>query len=134
MFIYGFYILSVSVQELKKNCNTDKSNGLIYNEIHVHVSNKWKFVAGLGIQTRDPCITRRCSTTELHVSRPINIHGSRPNYHIPPLTKFLPFKKLTTNTYMFILSGLDWLKKCLIKDGHSTTQTLFLIYIHVPVL
>ena len=42
----------------------------------------------------------RCSTTELHVSRliNINIHGSKPNYHIPPLTKLLPFKKLTTNT------------------------------------
>ena len=37
----------------------------------------------------------------VHVSRPINIHGSKPNYmyHIPPLTKFLPFKKITTNTY-----------------------------------
>jgi len=29
----------------------------IYNEIHV--SNKWKCMAGLGIQTRDPCITRK---------------------------------------------------------------------------
>ena len=40
----------------------------------------------------------RCSTTELYVSRPISIHGSRPNYHIRFLTKFLPFKTLTTNT------------------------------------
>ena len=37
-------------------------------------------MAGLGIQPRDPCITRKVF------------------YHIPPLTKFLPFKKLTKNT------------------------------------
>ena len=49
--------MSIYVQELKKNSNRDKRDGGIYNEIHV--SNKWKCMAGLGIQTRDPCITRQ---------------------------------------------------------------------------
>ena len=62
---------------------------------------KWKCMTGLGIQTRDLCITRKVSTTELYVSRPISIHGSRPNYHNSFLTKFLPFKKLTTNTWTY---------------------------------
>ena len=74
--------MSISVQD----CSRDKMNGWINNEIHV--SNMWKCMTGLGIQTRDPCITRK----ELHVSRPISIHGSRSNYHIPFLTKFFfPF-------------------------------------------
>ena len=54
----------------------------------------WEFKPGT------PCIARRCSTSELHVSRPINIHGSRLNYHIPPLTKFLPFKKPVSYTHL----------------------------------
>ena len=49
------------------------------------------------IETGTPASLVRCSATEL--SRSINIHGpSKPNFHIPPLTKSLPFKKLTTNT------------------------------------
>ena len=39
------------------------------------------------------------------LSRPINIHGpSRPNYHIPSLTMFLPSMK--HNKRMFTQSGL----------------------------
>ena len=61
----------------------------------------------LELKPGTPALLERCSTTELQVSRPIDFDGSKPNYHIPPLTKFLPFKKLTINTYMFILSGRD---------------------------
>ena len=44
---------------------------------------------------------------EYSAMRPLtgNIHGSRPNYHIPPLTKFLSFKKLTTNTHTDVRMG-----------------------------
>ena len=48
------------------------------------------------------------SFTEL--SRPIKTHDpSRPNYHIPPITKCLPSKKRTTNTVLIDLTNA-WLK------------------------
>ena len=69
--------------------------------IEIHISNierntnenvwlEWEF------EPRNPASLVRWSTTEL--SRPINIHDpSRPKYHTPPLKKFLPSKKHTTN-------------------------------------
>ena len=62
--------------------------------------------------TSRPAWIERCSTIEL--SRPIHIHGSRQNYDIPPLTKFLPFKKITSNTCSPFQDLIDltniWLK------------------------
>ena len=49
--------MSISVQEFKKTVVGIKGMDE-YNEIHKHVSNKWQCMAGLGIQTRDHCITR----------------------------------------------------------------------------
>ena len=47
-------------------------------------------------QPGTPASLISCSATEL--SRTICIHGpSGANYHIPPLTKVLPFNKLTSN-------------------------------------
>ena len=56
MFMFEFWILSISVQELKKNVVGIRGMDE-YNEIHV--SNKWKCMAGLGNQTRNHCITRK---------------------------------------------------------------------------
>ena len=94
MFMYGFYLLSISIQKLKKNCSMDKRNGWIYNEIQV--SNKWKCMAGLGIQPRDPCITRKvlyhwatCIQANLYLWFKVKLPHSSPY-------KVLPLKKLTT--------------------------------------
>ena len=86
----------------------------IYNEISIsnkEAENVWldrEFEAG----TPAPLV-RWCATL---LTRSIYIHGpSRPNYHIPPFTKFLPFKKITANT-MFTLSGLiELINACIVK-------------------
>ena len=61
-------------------------------QISENVRLDWEF------KPETPAQLERCSTNELHVSRPINIRRSRPNYHIPPLQSFYPLKKITTNT------------------------------------
>ena len=49
-------------------------------------------------------LRQKFSFTEL--SRPIKTHDpSRPNYHIPPITKCLPSKKRTTNTVLIDLTN-----------------------------
>ena len=103
----------------------------------------------------------------VQISR-INIHCSRPNYHTPHLSKFLPLKRLTTNTCSFFQNLIDltntwstmvkspnvtemrenieinnilhsrrhnvWTYKKYWNQFLKITQTLFLIYIHVPPL
>ena len=67
----------------------------IHNEYTYQIY-KMKIYNWLRIRTRDPCITSKVLYHRA-VSKPINTHGpSRPNYHIPPLTKFLPSKKHTS--------------------------------------
>ena len=75
----------------------------------------WKFESGTSASLV------RCSATELF--RLINIHGlSRPNYHIPPLAKFLPLKKLTTNTCLSCQYLTNLTNACIVTAPNLTEK------------
>ena len=71
-------------------------SSLLQNDIFIFIP----CMSGPGIRTRDPCITRKVLYQNSGQFRQNIQANSYPwqNYHIPPLTKFLPFKKITTNT------------------------------------
>ena len=68
----------------------------LYNEIHISNIKKkpqMKMYGWTEDSNPGPRITSMVVGYTTVLSKPINIHGpSRPNYHIPPLTKFLPSK------------------------------------------
>ena len=115
MFMNGFLILSISVQQFK-NCSRDSRNGHIQWNTHInkyrkkHNLNVW---LDLEFEPRTPASLVRYSNTFL--SRSINIHGpSRQTTTFLTLQSFCPLRNTIhpVRTY--------WFNKYLIKDGHST--------------
>ena len=100
--------------ELKGLNRRDRRNEWIYNEIYV--SNKWKSIAGPGILTQDPCLTRKML---YHWAIQANLYP----WFLAKLPHSSPFKccalEETHNKHTLTMSGLDWFNKCLIKDCHS---------------
>ena len=96
--------MSIYVQEFLKICSRDRRDEIhISNILNENVLLDWEFKPGT------PASLVRCSTTDL--SKPINIYGpSRPNYHIPSLTKFLPSKTHTSPCQDLIDFTNDWSK------------------------
>ena len=102
--ILHVHVWSIPVQEFKKNVV-----GIVYNEIlisNIEKNTNENVLLDRVFET-GTCITRKVAHSTTELFRPINIHDpSRPNYHFPTLTNFLPIKK-THNKHIITLSGLN---------------------------